>query len=183
MLLKWEDNYSVDNEMIDTQHKKLFDLAQKAYLMTNRPVTKEEIKIVLKEFFDYMHEHFNDEEAYMESIGYPGLEEHKKFHRQIIFNFSEAIKTIHSANDLKDKVGVIAKEWLLQHILKEDMQIRRYCKERAYVENKSNENIYEYTCACKGKIHRVPLEIHQKIQTQNAKFMCRFCKQIIRFRS
>ncbi|PAF44058.1 hypothetical protein BJI48_04430 [Helicobacter sp. 11S02596-1] len=165
--------------MIDTQHKKLFELAQKSYLMVNHSVTKEEIKAVLKEFFEYMREHFNDEEEYMKSIGYPDLEAHKKLHRQIILSFSESIQVIHSANDLKEKIGIIAKEWLLQHILKEDMKIQRYCKERIFLENQTGSNQYDYVCSCPGKIHHVPLEIHQKIQKQNARFICRVCKQAI----
>lgn len=178
---KWEDSYSVENEMIDTQHKRLFEIAQAAYLMVNHPVTKEEIKGVLREFFEYMRDHFHDEEQYMESIGYPGLEEHKKLHRKIIFDLSEAIKTIRSANELKEKIGIIAKEWLLQHILKEDMQIRRYCKERIYIENRELANTFEYVCSCKNKVHRVNSEIHEKIQLHDAKFICKVCKQVIKY--
>ncbi|MDO7252634.1 hemerythrin family protein [Helicobacter cappadocius] len=184
LLPKWEEGYSVDNEMIDMQHKKLFDLAQKAYLMVNHSVSKDEIKEVLREFFEYMRDHFKDEEDYMISIGYPRLDEHKRLHRQIIADFSECVKEIHSANDLKEKIGVIAKEWLLQHILKEDMLIRRYCKERMFVQRDLGISVekYEYICSCKGKIHEVPPNIHEKIQHQNAKFICRFCKQILRLK-
>ncbi|PAF54165.1 hypothetical protein BKH42_02240 [Helicobacter sp. 13S00482-2] len=184
MLPKWEESYSVDNEMIDTQHKKLFDLAQKAYLMVNHSVSKDEIKEVLKEFFEYMRDHFRDEENYMISIGYPALDEHKKHHRQIIIDFSKCVKEVHSANDLKEKIGVIAKEWLLQHILKEDMLIRKYCKDRTFAEKHLSAYVekYPYTCSCKNKIHEVPLEIHTKIQHENAKYICRFCKQILRLK-
>lgn len=185
MLPQWDESYSVDNKMIDAQHKQLFELAKKAYLMVNRPVTKEEIKDVLREFFEYMRDHFSDEEKYMYSIGYPKIEEHKKLHRQIIFELSEAIKTIRSPNDLKEKIGIIAKEWLLQHILKEDMQIHRYCKERAYNDDEIIDNdvlTYDYVCACPEKIHKIPHHIHERIETEGIRFVCKICKQVVKYK-
>ncbi|ECQ5782963.1 chemotaxis protein, partial [Campylobacter jejuni] len=42
-------------------------------------VYKDEIKNLLAEFFNYMKDHFYEEERYMELIKYPDIETHKKF--------------------------------------------------------------------------------------------------------
>ena len=65
MFPKWDDNYSVHNAKIDEQHKKLFELAGKVEFMFDRPVYKDDIKALLADFFNYMKDHFNDEEKYM----------------------------------------------------------------------------------------------------------------------
>ncbi|OEV90398.1 chemotaxis protein [Campylobacter jejuni] len=79
MLPKWDDSYSVHNAKIDEQHKKLFELAGKVEYLIDKPVYKDEIKNLLAEFFNYMKDHFYEEERYMELIKYPDIETHKKF--------------------------------------------------------------------------------------------------------
>lgn len=71
MLPKWDNSYSVHNAKIDEQHKKLFKLAAKVEVVSDRSVSKNEVKELLAEFFNYMKDHFNDEEKYMQLIGYP----------------------------------------------------------------------------------------------------------------
>ncbi|EDJ1536306.1 TPA_asm: chemotaxis protein [Campylobacter jejuni] len=66
--------------MIDIQHQKLFELAGKVEFMFDKPVYKDDVKALLAEFFNYMKDHFNDEEKYMKLIRYPDLEEHKRNH-------------------------------------------------------------------------------------------------------
>lgn len=92
MLPKWDNSYSVHNAKIDEQHKKLFELAAKVEVVSDRSVSKNEVKELLAEFFNYMKDHFNDEEKYMQLIGYPNLEEHRKIHKEIIQTMINLIK-------------------------------------------------------------------------------------------
>ena len=71
MLPSWSKELSIHNDAIDEQHKKLFEIARRAYALTNKKATKEEIITILRELLNYTQEHFKDEEAYMESIYYP----------------------------------------------------------------------------------------------------------------
>lgn len=128
MLPKWDNSYSVHNAKIDEQHKKLFKLAAKVEVVSDRSVSKNEVKELLAEFFNYMKDHFNDEEKYMQLIGYPNLEEHRKIHKEIIQTMINLIKDIKSTNDLKEKLYIVAKKWLLEHILYEDMKVEKWRK-------------------------------------------------------
>ncbi|KAA6225041.1 MULTISPECIES: bacteriohemerythrin [unclassified Campylobacter] len=194
MFPKWDDSYSVHNAKIDEQHKKLFDLAGKVEYMFDKPIYKEDIKVVLSEFFNYMKDHFHDEEKYMQLISYPELEQHRIIHKEIIQSMINLIKTIKSTNDLKEKLYVVAKKWLLEHILYEDMKIEQWRRESLSTEEnedisfeetrdqKDDENaVYLYVCECVGLIHDVPFGIHQKIQLKGTKFKCKKCKEAIRF--
>lgn len=50
MLPKWDNSYSVHNAKIDGQHKKLFELAAKVEVVSDRSVSKNEVKELLAEF-------------------------------------------------------------------------------------------------------------------------------------
>lgn len=177
MIPIWSDNYSIGNERVDNEHKKLFELAKKAYSMENKYISKVEMKQVLAEFFDYMKYHFNDEEDFMRSIDYPNLEEHAKIHKSIIESMVKLITEINNVNEMKGQLVVIAKKWLLEHILQEDMKIGAFIRSGVcgiQNANKTNQPISDfakstnsepkflYKCACNDKIHTISQEIHKK---------------------
>ncbi|EAH4620193.1 bacteriohemerythrin [Campylobacter jejuni] len=193
MLPKWDKTFSVHNAKIDEQHKKLFELAGKVEYLIDKPVYKDEIKNLLAEFFNYMKDHFYEEEQYMELIKYPDIETHKKIHKHIIQSMIELIKNIKSTNDLKEKLYLAVKKWLLEHILYEDMKVEQYRrsslaseddKEVSFEEEGDEElenAVYLYICKCSGAIHNVPFGIHEKIKLQGKKFKCKKCREALEF--
>ncbi|EPS02736.1 hypothetical protein J432_1012 [Campylobacter jejuni subsp. jejuni HN-CJD07035] len=193
MLPKWDKTFSVHNAKIDEQHKKLFELAGKVEYLIDKPVYKDEIKNLLAEFFNYMKDHFYEEERYMELIKYPDIETHKKIHKHIIQSMTELIKNIKSTNDLKEKLYLAVKKWLLEHILYEDMKVEQYRrsslaseddKEVSFEEEGDEElenAVYLYICKCSGAIHDVPFGIHEKIKLQGKKFKCKKCREALEF--
>ncbi|EOI8374569.1 bacteriohemerythrin [Campylobacter jejuni] len=193
MLPKWDKTFSVHNAKIDEQHKKLFELAGKVEYLIDKPVYKDDVKALLAEFFNYMKDHFNDEEKYMKLIGYPDLEEHKRIHKEIIQSMIDLIKNIKSTNDLKEKLYTVSKKWLLEHILYEDMKVEQYRRSSLASEDDGEvsfeeegdeelENaVYLYICKCSGAIHDVPFGIHEKIKLQGKKFKCKKCREALEF--
>lgn len=192
MLPVWDDSYSVHNKRIDGQHKKLFELAGYAYVCADRKISRTEIKQLLGGFFNYMREHFQDEEEYMRSIGYPQLKRHQAIHQEIVQGLSEVVQTTSNTNELKEKLGIIAKNWLLQHILKEDMLIEQYriqkdqeTKEDISTQESQNQKNkiqrFQYTCSCPDKKHTVTEEVHKKISSNATQLRCKVCKQPICF--
>ena len=176
MLPEWSDKFSVHHEIIDQQHQKLFELAHKAYRIANSHATRNEVKGIIAEFFEYMKTHFKDEEQYMQIIGYPRLEEHKRLHRSLVTSMANAVKNIHSANEIKDKILIITKDWLLTHILQEDMLIEKYRKENT---KDSQEQFYIYTCGCPGREHKLTESMHIFVKNAARKVRCKECQQDI----
>ncbi|EAI6043452.1 bacteriohemerythrin [Campylobacter jejuni] len=190
----WNEKYSIHDTMIDIQHQKLFELADKVESAVYKFVKREELKEILTELFNYMKEHFNNEEQYMQEIHYPYLNEHKIMHKNIIRYMSYLIQNIKTTNDLKEKLYTLMSEWLLEHILYEDMKVEQYRRSslaseddgevsfEEVKEEKDDENaVYLYTCECVGQMHDVPFGIHQKIQLKGVKFKCKKCKEAIQF--
>lgn len=103
----WDEKYSINDEKIDAQHQKLFELAAKIENAVYKFVQRDELKEILTELFNYMKDHFSNEEDYMQEISYPYLNEHKIMHKNIIHDMSHLIQNIKTTNDLKEKLYTI----------------------------------------------------------------------------
>jgi len=126
MATQWKDSFSLHHDMIDAQHKELFRLANFVENIDPRSITKIEIASIFKEFFDYMRDHFSAEEAYMEDIGYPLLEQHRKLHDDIIDTISRVLKEKKSAEELQRAMKDASHKWLVEHILNNDLKIEKW---------------------------------------------------------
>jgi hemerythrin len=125
MLTKWDDKYSLHVKKIDEQHKELFRLSAIVENL-NENSKKEEIKNLLNSFFNYMKDHFSDEEAYMKSIGYPLLKKHHLLHQEIIKGFTAIIKQNHTVKSIQKQMKIAIKKWLIDHIMDNDLKIEKW---------------------------------------------------------
>jgi len=121
---RWVSSYKINEEIIDEEHKKLFDIASKA-LEYSQKDTKNHIKTTITELYVYMQTHFEHEEKFMEEIGYPNLEEHKVLHQTIIDQMNSFIKSLPKIKivEFEKKLLEYMDIWLINHILFEDRKI------------------------------------------------------------
>lgn len=127
--LSWKNDYRLENELIDDEHKKLFEIAIKA-LDYNGENIKEHIKTTINELYVYMKNHFQHEQEYMKSIDYPNFEVHCKLHEEIIEQINSFIKTLPSLKieEFERKLIEYMDIWLINHILYEDRKIIDFLK-------------------------------------------------------
>jgi len=126
--IEWDERFSLHHELLDKQHQELFELANAAQKLDPNNANKEELGRLFKEFYDYMAKHFKEEEAYMQSLDYPLLEKHKKFHESIIDGMTKILKEKKGVAELQKSIQMIAKKWLVEHILENDLQIEKWRK-------------------------------------------------------
>ncbi|QWU79887.1 hemerythrin [Campylobacter novaezeelandiae] len=202
LLPRWDKKYCIGHEIIDSQHKKLFELAQNVESAFYRYVKRDELKQLLIELFYYIKEHCEDEEQYMREINYPHYEQHCKIHQQTISNMISMIKDIKSTNDLKEKFYKAIKHKFIEHVICEDMEIAKWKSKLDFIENRIldddltfeeciiNENVKNLsfeecqvycTCKCENFIHQIPLSIYHKVMIGTTQFKCKKCKAILKF--
>ncbi|HIV49724.1 bacteriohemerythrin [uncultured Helicobacter sp.] len=198
MLPEWSSEYSVHNQTIDAEHRKLFELAHRVEAAANKATNRSEVKEILAEFFNYMRVHFAHEEEYMKSIGYPELPNHKEIHKEFTRNVASLVKNSHSINDLKENLLIIARDWLIGHIMQEDKRIEEWNAAQLAVNvSKTLESgptcsldnpscklkdkpiTYVYQCHC--KIHKVSESTHNKINKIDSNVVCKECKYPLQF--
>lgn len=124
-MIKWKDDYNLGVKQIDEQHEKLFEIADRAFmLLKNDFVMDKYDKIIeiLVELKEYTIFHFKSEEDYMLNIGYKNFLSHKVEHE----NFIEEINNINLDDIDLDQDESVRKildfivEWIDKHILSQD---------------------------------------------------------------
>ena len=77
----WQDSYDIGVEAIDQEHRRLFKIINRLFAM-DEDKGQWACQEGIKYFKAHAMRHFADEEAYMASIGYEGLETHRHIHRE-----------------------------------------------------------------------------------------------------
>lgn len=136
-MIEWNDSYSVGFDTFDEDHKKLFGMLNTLESNLLDPTTKDSALIsVINDLIAYAEFHFGKEEDVMARFDYPDLEKHKKEHDA----FKEDVNSYTSLAAFgnlppADKVMDFLRNWLLNHILKTDMEYTPFLKEKGF-ENK-----------------------------------------------
>lgn len=126
-MIQWKDSYRIGVNLIDEQHKKLFDLAEEAEDMLKLPnhLDKfDEIVEIVNELREYVKYHFEEEEKILFNIQYHKFFKHKVAHNDFISYIyeldldeidkhqnEEILKLLRTLND-----------WLVEHVLVEDRE-------------------------------------------------------------
>ncbi len=126
--LVWQERFNIGVEVIDKEHKKLFNVLNKLFAYGKEEEKSQWVcQEAIKYFRDHAIQHFSEEEEYMASIHYAGLETHRHIHN----NFrektlptleSELLRTNYSMEAVEHFLGVCA-GWLIGHTLIEDHAI------------------------------------------------------------
>lgn len=127
-MFEWKDEYVVGIDNIDEQHKKIFEIAARAYSLLNNDfyVDKyDKIVAILGELRDYTIFHFSCEEEYMLKIGYKRFfaqkVEHDDFTKKLIDKDLNKIDKDQDAYIIE--IIELVTEWLAEHILIKDKLI------------------------------------------------------------
>ncbi len=123
--LVWQEGFNIGVDLIDREHQRLFKIINKLFAFQKEEKDSQWISQEgIKYFKGHAMKHFEDEEEYMASIGYEGLEQHKRIHRGFRENTlptleQELEQTNYSQDALEHFLGVCA-GWLIGHTLTED---------------------------------------------------------------
>ena len=126
--LVWQDRYNLGVEVIDKEHKKLFSILNKLFDFGKQEEKSQWVcQEAIKYFQDHAIKHFADEEAYMFSIDYEGIEMHRRIHRNFRERTLPALErelelSAYSEESVNHFLSVCA-GWLIGHTLIEDYAI------------------------------------------------------------
>lgn len=122
------DKYRTGIAIVDEEHQELFRIIRRANDLIKEELLHDkydEIMSVLDELRNYTVQHFSDEEEYMASIQYEGLEAQKKTHEMFVDKLNDI-----NLDDMDDNQQQYLIElvdfllmWLVNHILKMDKKI------------------------------------------------------------
>ena len=122
--IKWDTSFSVNNSVIDSQHKKWIDIynrMDKVLLEGDLDSEKDINAEAQQSMLDYSRYHFEFEEEYLYSIGYSDIVKHARLHKDfdnLIYQYYRQV--CDGEIVLNTELLKVIKSWLLNHILVED---------------------------------------------------------------
>lgn len=127
---EWKDNFNIGVEVIDKEHKRLFKIINKLFTFKEEEETsKWACQEGIKFFKKHALNHFADEEAYMASINYEWLEQHKYLHKGFreytLPALEKELEQAHYAPDAVEHFLGVCAGWLIGHTLTEDLAITK----------------------------------------------------------
>ncbi len=137
----WKEKYALGDPLIDTQHRELFQRVD-AFMGTVRSTLPWADKVQkVNETLDFMNayvvEHFRDEEAYQQSIAYPGYEAHRRKHADMIA-YVQQVSAEYTESGCSERLmqqfaGKLL-SWLINHVAAEDQRIAAHAKEKGGIQ-------------------------------------------------
>ncbi|NPA48695.1 MAG: hemerythrin family protein [Thermodesulfobacteria bacterium] len=122
----WKPCYCIGDSKIDNQHRSLVSLLNFLYDRVQAACPKRLIDRVLMELVRYAEEHFQDEEDLMERIGFPELEHHRREHERLLMEVFAFKEKFDHGFATKMELLHFLRDWLINHVIDEDLKIRRY---------------------------------------------------------
>lgn len=119
--LAWNKDFTVEDDIIDAQHKKLIDLYNTLIDLTFFEKDTKKLKKTVSDLKEYSNYHFSEEENRMQKANYTHTEdhifEHNKFKKQMNF-YSQKINE--GSYDIVDDMFLYLGKWIVMHIKNED---------------------------------------------------------------
>ena len=126
--IKWNDRFCIGVDTIDRAHQRLFAIFSKLLdLKEDTAKQQHACREGIKYFKSYALKHFAEEEAYMQSIQYPGYAMHKSLHDNLKNETLPALEAEleaqnYSLESVHHFIGICV-GWLDGHIMREDYAI------------------------------------------------------------
>lgn len=127
MGLTWAEYLSVGNAMIDSEHKNLITMINNIEHAIGRRDSAEMLKAI-GSFATCMHIHLSNEEQIAEAVNFP-LAQNKLEYQQLMYEIGSMLENLDPKNgtwpdNLVKKYSCLLNEWMMDHIVKKDMQMK-----------------------------------------------------------
>jgi hemerythrin len=129
MALEWRDQLSVGNDLIDSDHKYLIEVINQAELgLVAKNLT--EVFTALDCLSRYSKTHFAREEAIARAVNYPKADQLNGSHELLLTKLDQAKLDMGATweDAAGAMLGVFLREWLINHVIREDMLMKPYLK-------------------------------------------------------
>lgn len=134
--IQWKDQFVIDKDVIDDDHRTLFKLINDFNEGIVSYITADQMLPHLTAFTDYTQTHFLREEKLQQECAFPFRDDHQKEHRALIEKFNglklKALKaTEDNVTDVAVEIGNFLQEWLTGHVIESDLPLKPYMERAA----------------------------------------------------
>lgn len=129
--MQWSDDYSIGVKRVDLQHQKMLGMIDDFCGSLADGMEGHEVGNAIKFMVDYTKYHFHDEEKVMRAIGFTEIEAHRQRHQEFIDKVTSILLDLRNGDgcNYAGLAGFLV-NWMLTHILEEDVMIGRQLRQR-----------------------------------------------------
>ncbi len=115
---EWDKSLDVSVEEMNEQHRTLIGFINAVFEKDSAGAPKAEIVKSIEDLLTFVTQHFQNEEHYMASIHFPGLEAHKKLHGNLAVDMIKLAGNFKNgpAVRISSEFSMFLKLWLSTHI-------------------------------------------------------------------
>jgi putative two-component system hydrogenase maturation factor HypX/HoxX len=121
----WQDYYQMGDELVDSQHKDLFILAEQLVSSIDREELIKNSQLI----YEHVKAHFNEEEELMKKSGFRNYEGHSREHNAMLQKLVEMNQKIANDDWKQNDIQEFMDRWG-KHIIHADMAFNVYQKEQ-----------------------------------------------------
>jgi hemerythrin len=116
-IMQWDASLDIGVSAMNDEHQQILDAMNRIYDATEAGRVGEEVNRLVERLGAVCVKHFKDEEAYMASIGFPGLANHKLIHGDLLDRYGRHAGEIRAAGGRADgQFFHFLRHWLTAHI-------------------------------------------------------------------
>ena len=120
----WQASFSVGNELLDRQHRRLFALGNELLNAIMHKESQADIELMMDELVANIQEHFAVEEVLMRKSSYAHANSHCDIHADLL----SRVKTLRDRFQkgqlpAQELIGFITYDVISQHVIKEDSKL------------------------------------------------------------
>lgn len=143
-MIEWNDGLSIGVKVLDDDHKKLLEIINKLSIAIDDNLEKEVLESIFVDLEEYTIMHFKREESFIARCDYKYFEEHKDEHKGFAAKIPELKAKLLSSKDYinTQDVSVFLTDWLINHIVTEDIPLINVFQECGIIENKVDKTSF-----------------------------------------
>lgn len=125
MALLWRSQFSVGNDLIDSDHQYLLEIINKAEVSL-KAVNAAQLSGLLDELGKYAKSHFEREELLAKAVGYPKADQLHLSHNLLTDQMTTFRDGMGESwkHDSVTAFTTFLRDWLINHVIKEDMLMK-----------------------------------------------------------
>ena len=115
--IEWADFLELGEPEIDSQHKRLVEIINTFLNAADTGCGSDAMKRTLDDLLDYADTHFAAEEQFMERLGFPGLEAHRREHQNLRREVLDRLDKFMQCDGSILEMQAFLTSWLVGHVM------------------------------------------------------------------
>ncbi|MBF0454864.1 MAG: hemerythrin family protein [Magnetococcales bacterium] len=133
--IRWNQQWSVGVDSLDDDHKKLIGIINQIIGLYASKSEERHLRSAISKLMKYTGTHLKNEEQFLESIGYPQIQQHKEVHLRLMYDVLAAkaklLNSHYDGTSTEELKRFLVDKWLVEHIQQGDQDYARFLRENS----------------------------------------------------